>query len=72
MHPIARYRTGLGWSQTELAQRVGVHPNTVLGWEKGARPRPKQIAKLAELFGISGVTLLDEIAPWSKDTKAAA
>ena len=72
MHPIARYRTGLGWSQVDLAERIGVHPNTVLAWEKGARPRPKQLAKLAEVLGIGGVALLDEIIQWSEHTKAAA
>lgn len=29
----------LGWSQAELARRLGVHVNTVSAWTKGSPPR---------------------------------
>jgi transcriptional regulator with XRE-family HTH domain len=64
MHPIERYRKAKGWTQTELAEQVGVSLNTVQNWERGTEPRPKHRAKLAEVFGIDGLQLLTEMERW--------
>lgn len=34
---IRKRRLALGWSQRELALRAGVHPNSILAYEKGDR-----------------------------------
>jgi transcriptional regulator with XRE-family HTH domain len=61
VHPIERARRVKGWTQADLAQRVGVHVNTVQGWEKGAQPRPKHLAQLAAALEVDGGELLDQI-----------
>jgi transcriptional regulator with XRE-family HTH domain len=61
VHPIERGRLAKGWTQVQLAERVGVHVNTAQAWEKGAQPRPKHIAKLAEVLGIDAGALLDQL-----------
>ncbi len=46
----ARYRANL--SQADVADRMGVHKNTVGGWERGIRPPTiSQAFKLAKLYG---------------------
>lgn len=67
MHPIARYRRALGWSQAELAKRMKVVPNSVVGWEKGARPRPQTLRKLADLLGVNPLELDEAIQSWRGD-----
>ncbi len=37
---IEGFLTELGWTQAELARRVGVHPNTVSAWAQGRRRVP--------------------------------
>lgn len=40
-----------GWSQADLADRLGTDPVTVSRWERGAsRPRPSHERKLLELL----------------------
>lgn len=62
MHPIARRRIAKGLTQTQLAELVGVSLTAVQGWERGRQPRPKHVAKLAEIFGADALELLDEIS----------
>ena len=64
MHPIAFRRKAKGWTQTDLAQQVGVSLTSVQSWEKGNGPRPRNIPRLAEVFGVDGATLLREIEDW--------
>jgi len=64
LHPIRRYRTAKGWTQAELAERVGVSTNTVQAWERGAGIRPKNLARLAEALEIDALRLLNEIQAW--------
>ena len=41
-----------GWSQADLAERVGCEPKTIGRWERGERiPRPYHRQRLYELFG---------------------
>lgn len=40
--------------QAELAQKLGVHPRTVLRWEAGQQdPNLTDLRKIAAIFGIS-------------------
>lgn len=65
MHPIERARKAKGLTQGELAARVGVHINTAQGWEKGSQPRPKHLAKIAEVLGVDAGTLLDQLVSYT-------
>ena len=72
MHPIAFHRHAKGWTQTELAQRTGVSLTSVQSWERGALPRPRRLAQLAELFGVDGRELLSAIQRWRGEESARA
>ncbi len=51
---IRQLRQERGWSQLEVAVRVGVEQSAVSDWELGRRrPRPRRQQALADLFGIS-------------------
>jgi transcriptional regulator with XRE-family HTH domain len=53
MKTIRALRLDQGWTQFELALRVGVQPQAVYLWESGRRvPQVPQVRKLGELFGI--------------------
>ena len=53
MKTIRALRQEQGWTQFELALRVGVQPQAVYLWESGRRmPQVPQLRKLGELFGI--------------------
>ena len=67
-HPIERYRRVNGWTQAELAKRVGVTPNAVHAWENGAEPRASRLPKLAEVLGLPPLQLQDEISAWRPTT----
>ncbi len=68
MHPIERYRAARGWTQDDLAQRAGVSVHTVRAWEKGAMPRPANLRKLALLFEIDLIRLVDAIIGWRPES----
>lgn len=61
---VRELRTGRGWSQTELAQRLGKYgvettQTTVAKLENGGRPiRLNEVAVLSELFGVPLVDML--------------
>jgi transcriptional regulator with XRE-family HTH domain len=48
---VTRIRTKRGWSQRELAYRLGVHKRSVIRWEKqsGFLPKPETMKKLRRL-----------------------
>lgn len=51
---IAKERKRMNLSVEKLADLVGVHPNTVRGWERGEHePTGKNIVQLSALFGCS-------------------
>ncbi len=53
MKTIRALRQDQGWTQFELALRVGVQPQAVYLWESGRRmPQVSQMRRLGELFGI--------------------
>ena len=54
MNPVKRERLEKGWTQKELADRIGVKQSTIAKWEReGAVYRKKTRDKLAKVLGIS-------------------
>ena len=54
MKTIRQLRDEQGWTQLELANRIGVTPGTVYSWERGKfEPRASQLRALALAFGVS-------------------
>jgi transcriptional regulator with XRE-family HTH domain len=50
---IRALRQARGWTQFELALKVGVQPQSVYLWESDRRaPQVPQLRRLGELFGI--------------------
>ena len=61
MKTIRALRQEQGWTQFELALRVGVQPQAVYLWESGRRvPQVPQLRKLGQLFGICSDEILLE------------
>jgi transcriptional regulator with XRE-family HTH domain len=59
MRTIRELREERGWSQFELAGRIGVTPSAVYNWERGKNePRLSQLRALARAFGVP----MDELA----------
>jgi ribosome-binding protein aMBF1 (putative translation factor) len=54
MNPVKRERIERGWTQEELARRIGVRQATVAKWEReGAVYRRQTRQKLAKVFEIA-------------------
>ena len=48
-----------GYTQTELAEKLGVKQATISGWQNGLRmPRTKQLQVIAQALGVSVSTLV--------------
>ena len=62
---ICELRTALGWSQVELAKRLGVAKQTVSNWEnENIQPSIEMLVRLAKLFGVTTDYMLGlECAP---------
>jgi phage repressor protein C with HTH and peptisase S24 domain len=56
---LIRLRTARGWSQQQLADRVGVRQNTIAAIETGATTRTKYLADIARALGVT----VDELDP---------
>ncbi len=66
---IKRLREAHGWSQFELAVKVGVTPGAVGKWERGvSEPKVTQLRRMAEVFGV----LMDQIELHDAAGKVAA
>lgn len=53
MKTIRELRAERGWTQVELAFKLGVTPSTVYNWEKGRfEPRVSQLRDLARVFDV--------------------
>lgn len=51
---ICELRTALGWSQVELAKRLGVAKQTVSNWEnENIQPSIEMLIRLAKLFNVT-------------------
>lgn len=56
---ILEMRTNLGWSQMELAKRLGVAKQTVSNWENdNIQPSIEMLVRLSRLFGVTTDYLL--------------
>ncbi len=54
MNPVKRERLDKGWTQNELADKLGVKQSNIAKWERdGALYRKSTRQKLASVFGIS-------------------
>ena len=61
---IVELREEKGWTQGELAKKVGVHFRSVGRWERGeALPGAEDVMKLAKVLGVPADYLLFENAP---------
>lgn len=56
---ICELRTSLGWSQVDLAKRLGVAKQTVSNWEnENIQPSIEMLVRLAKLFNVTTDYLL--------------
>ena len=63
MKTIRQLRQDHGWTQFELALRVGVQPQAVYLWESGRRtPQVPQLRKLGQIYGICSDEIILEPA----------
>jgi len=55
LHKNIRFlRKGLGWSQEELAMRIGLNRGNIASYENGtAEPKINNLLKMAAIFGVS-------------------
>ena len=59
MNPVKRERLDRGWTQEDLAQRLGVKQSTIAKWErKDAVYRKRTRQKLANFFGLNEESFL--------------
>ena len=57
---LAAARTNAGFSQAEVARRLGINPASVSYWESGTNiPRASMLVKLADLYCCSIDKLMD-------------
>ena len=69
MKTIRELRDEHGWTQLELAVKVGVTPLTVYNWERGKyEPSASKLRQIAQAFDVS----MDDIALVQEQGKAAA
>lgn len=62
MKALKEFRLGVGWTQAQVAEHLGVQPSTVTMWESGERkPSIITLKKLAQLFGCTTDDLLKDI-----------
>lgn len=67
MKTIRDHRRERGWSQYELALRVGVHPQAVHLWERGRRtPQVPQLRRLGRLFEVCSDEIKLDVGPASE------
>ena len=69
MKTIRELREARGWTQLQLAYKLGVTPATVSNWERGVfEPKAGQLRALARAFGVS----MDEVDFVESEKKDAA
>ena len=56
---ICELRTALGWSQVQLATRVGAAKQTISNWENdNIQPSIEMLVRLSKIFGVTTDYLL--------------
>jgi len=71
MKTVKQLREQVGWTQLELAVKIGVTPTTISAWERGAyEPRASQLRALAEAFGVR-MDEIDTLTPVKEGKDAA-
>lgn len=56
---LVAYREKAGYTQTEVARKIGVDRSAVAKWETGAsKPRVERLFKLARLYGCTADDLV--------------
>lgn len=69
---ILNLRKARGWSQEELAERIGVTRQAVSRWEAdSAKPDADKIIAVCDLFGVSADYLLRDIAAGQEGSTGA-
>jgi len=53
VHRIKELREQKGWSQAELADKLGVHRITIVRIENGKSKNIELLSRIADLFGVS-------------------
>ena len=67
---IRRYRNSFGYSQEKLAEIVGISTSFIASIEIGKKfPSSKNIAKLADAFGLQPYQLFHEPEETAQDTR---
>ena len=65
---IRELRTGRGWTQQELAARLGISASAVGMYEQGRRqPDTQTLRRMAQVFGVTVDALLEEETPRTLD-----
>lgn len=67
--PIVRYRQEKGWTRREVARRAGVSVSTVATWEHGVMPRASNLWRLAIIFDVDVIELINQILDWEAGNK---
>ncbi len=63
MKTIRQLREERGWTQLQLANKLGVTPSSIYKWEAGRnQPKVAQLRALARVFGVSSDTIALEEA----------
>lgn len=71
LSPIERHRQQKGWTRRELAQHTGVSVGTVAAWGKGVMPRAKNLWRLAIIFDMDIIELINQILDWRAGQRSA-
>lgn len=59
MKTLKQLRESKGLTQLQVAYQLGVSPQTVYNWERGARePKARHLQQLAALYGVSASDVL--------------
>ncbi len=70
MNPIKQRREAKGWTQVHLARRVGVTRVAVHYWEeRGSLPNAQSLRKLAEVFEVDFLDLVNELLAWQSASR---
>ena len=70
MNPIKQRREAKGWTPSQLARRVGVGRQAVRSWEeRGSLPNVQSLRKLAEVFRVDQLDLVNELLAWESSAR---